>query len=572
MLPEINRLVEETVTLTGAAPPEVFEAAAPTLSESELTHGGGDRLYLVGLIGGKNVGKSALVNALVGHEITLRTAHGRGTEKAIAYVHEDQAPALRALLDREVPGRYELVTHRLAALSRQALLDLPDFDSHFEEHLDVTRRMLRHMLYPVWLQSIEKYADRQARDLLLKVTAGNPPQNLLFCLNKVDQLVAREGEAAAVELGEDYSRRIAEALKLPSPPRVWMISALHPDRWDLPALREQLGRQKSTEVVVQSRQMAVRRRGESLLEWFDGLRLPEQSQRLERLQRQAEEELTQRVGTPLIEGAIPRMMEDRALRWALADEVMGRRVGRWPIVNIFHVLLDPLFSGLRGRLPYGQHWRFEGARELVARHLGGPGLSVSSAVQTAFAQLQQASPQMSVLYRERRMWEPMPAELAAGELQHNLSSAVEHQRETVLTRLSGGMGPIGWLVRVVLTVGALIWFPIAQPILEAYLAEGTVTNLTLLVVQVFGVTYLLKNVGFLAVWYVLIWLALRWRTRQQVERWLDRWKAADPLNPELSLTGQVLEWMGGLLDPIRHTRERFEALIRQAERLRADVT
>jgi hypothetical protein len=571
MLPEINRLVEETVTLTGAAPPEVFAAAAPTLSETELTRAGGDQLYLVGLIGGKNVGKSALVNALVGHEITLRTAHGRGTEKVIAYVHEQQAPALRAWLEREVPGRYEMVTHRLEALSRQALLDLPDFDSHFEEHLDVTRRMLRHMLYPVWLQSVEKYADRQARDLLLKVTAGNPPQNFLFCLNKVDQLVAREGEAAAVELREDYSRRIAETLKLPSPPRVWMISALHPDRWDLPALREQLGRQKSTEVVVQSRQLAVRRRGESLLEWFDGLRLPEQSERLERLQRQAEEELTQRVGTPLIEGAIPRMMEDRTLRWALADEVMGRRVGRWPIVNIFHVLLDPLFSGLRGRLPYGQHWRFEGARELVARHLGGPGLSVPSAVQTAFAQLQQASPQMSVLYRERRMWEPMPAELAAGELQHNLSTAIEHQRETVLTRLSGGMGPIGWLVRVLLTVGALIWFPIAQPILEAYLAEGTVTNLTLLVVQVFGVTYLLKNVGFLAVWYVLIWLALRWRTRQQVERWLDRWKAADPLNPELSLTGQVLEWMGGLLDPIRHTRERFEALIRQAERLRAEV-
>lgn len=571
MLPEINRLVEETVTLTGAAPPEVFAAAAPTLSETELTRAGGDQLYLVGLIGGKNVGKSALVNALVGHEITLRTAHGRGTEKVIAYVHEQQAPALRALLEREVPGRYEMVTHRLEALSRQALLDLPDFDSHFEEHLDVTRRMLRHMLYPVWLQSVEKYADRQARDLLLKVTAGNPPQNFLFCLNKVDQLVAREGEGAAAELRDDYSRRIAEALKLPSPPRVWMISAIHPDRWDLPALREQLGRQKSTEVVVQSRQLAVRRRGESLLEWFDGLRLPEQSERLERLQRQAEEELTQRVGTPLIEGAIPRMMEDRALRWALADEVMGRRVGRWPIVNIFHVLLDPLFSGLRGRLPYGQHWRFEGARELVARHLGGPGLSVPSAVQTAFAQLQQASPQMSVLYRERRMWEPMPAELAAGELQHNLSTAVEHQRETVLTRLSGRRGPIGWLVRVLLTVGALIWFPIAQPILEAYLAEGTVTNLTLLIVQVFGVTYLLKNVGFLAVWYVLIWLALRWRTRQQVERWLDRWKSADPLNPELSLTGQVLEWMGGLLDPIRNTRERFEALIRQAERLRAEV-
>jgi len=47
--------------------------------------------------------------------------------------------------------------------------------------------MLRHMLFPIWMQSVEKYADRSP-ELLMKVAAGNAPANFVFCLNKVDQL------------------------------------------------------------------------------------------------------------------------------------------------------------------------------------------------------------------------------------------------------------------------------------------------------------------------------------------------------------------------------------------------
>ena len=48
--------------------------------------------------------------------------------------------------------------------------------------------MLRHMLFPVWMVSIEKYADRQPQEMLRKVAAGNAPENFVFCLNKVDQV------------------------------------------------------------------------------------------------------------------------------------------------------------------------------------------------------------------------------------------------------------------------------------------------------------------------------------------------------------------------------------------------
>jgi hypothetical protein len=66
--------------------------------------------------------------------------------------------------------------------------------------------MLRHMLFPVWVQSVEKYADLQPQKLLAAVTAGNDPANFLFALNKADQLASAD---AVEELRDDFAARIA---------------------------------------------------------------------------------------------------------------------------------------------------------------------------------------------------------------------------------------------------------------------------------------------------------------------------------------------------------------------------
>src|SRR5687768_4215344 len=189
MTPAVEQLVREAVELTGSAEPELLEDDAPVLTDEALAPAGpAGGFYLVGLIGGKEVGKSALVNALAGRPVTAITSHGPGTEVVVAYAHVSQEPALRALLEREVPGQYRIVTHEIGALERQVLLDLPDIDSHWQSHPVVTRAMLRHMLFPVWIVSIEKYADRQPQEMLRKVAAGNAPENFVFCLNKVDQV------------------------------------------------------------------------------------------------------------------------------------------------------------------------------------------------------------------------------------------------------------------------------------------------------------------------------------------------------------------------------------------------
>src|ERR1700728_1855260 len=79
---EAETLVRETMDAIGVSGPELLEDDSPTLA-AEQTGG----IYLVGLIGGKEGGKSALVNALAGAPITTETSHGPGTQMAVAYVH-----------------------------------------------------------------------------------------------------------------------------------------------------------------------------------------------------------------------------------------------------------------------------------------------------------------------------------------------------------------------------------------------------------------------------------------------------------------------------------------------------
>src|SRR3954468_8928540 len=460
MTPAVEQLVRETMELTGADTPMLLEGDAPVLSDEALAvasgEGRGGRgaddggFYLVGIIGGKDIGKSALVNALVGRDITAITSHGPGTEMVIAYAHRLQEAALRELLDREVTGRYRLVTHDTPALRRQVLLDLPDIDSHYESHVAVTRAMLRHMLFPVWMQSVEKYADLQPQQMLQRVAAGNDARNFVFCLNKADQL-DRNGRgpdastggggdlsasAEAQELREDCAARLAKALGLPAPPNVFLISAKFPDRYEFPKLQALLAQEKEESVVRQSKALAAKRQDRSLLDWLNRQNLTDRAERLGRLRVEAEELTAERLAVPLVERVAPKVAEDPANRAALADDILADRVARWPLVNLVHTIMAPLFvlvrtMGAKNVTP------LQGADALIEFHLKTHGWSPAGAVQTTFAQLRQSHPAVGTLYEHRRLWEELPSQQAGDDLCRRLVHAVERQRAAARERLAG---------------------------------------------------------------------------------------------------------------------------------------
>jgi len=560
---DTEQLVHETIELTGAAGPELLEEDSPALAGDQI---GG--IYLVGLIGGKEVGKSALVNALAGAAITDETSHGPGTQTAVAYVHRARQAEAAALLERAVPGKFRIVPHDVFKLGGQVLLDLPDIDSRFASHLEITRRMLRHMLFPIWIQSVEKYADVQPQNLLAKVAAGNDPGNFLFCLNKTDQVPAEQ----AGELREDFARRIGRVLALPVSPRVFMISARRPGDFDLPELSKLLSCEKSADALTQSRDLASRRRGRTLLAWLARQDLPERARRLGRLDDAAAELLNQRLGIPLVETVVPGMIDDPAYRMVMTDGVFARRVARWPIVNVLHALLSPLRMLIRENAAAGSF--FGGEEALVDSHLKIAGGSIATPLQSAFAQLYQSDPAVASLYAVKKLWEPMEAAMAETRLRQSLIETVRRQREVVLSRLSGRTGIVAPLFRILLTLGALAWFPFVQPVLHAVLtaksALGTVRDAAVLLVEVISAESLLKNAVFLIVWYLLIWSLLRWSTRRRVDRLLGRWKSAETADDSLNLTTRTFAWIDDLLEPIHKTRLASEGLARRVEAMKAE--
>ncbi|MBC8105856.1 MAG: GTPase domain-containing protein [Anaerolineae bacterium] len=550
MQTDIQQLVVDTIELTGVTAPKLLDADAPVLAPAPSN--APVSLYLVGLIGGKDVGKSSLVNALVGQTISAQSSFGEGTQSVIAYAHESAERELRSLLSREVPDRFSIITHRIDSLRRQVLLDLPDIDSHYTSHVQITRRMLRHMLFPLWIQSVEKYADQQPQALLAQVAEGNDPANFVFVLNKADQLVAREGQSAAEELRDDYARRIAGALKLSHSPVVHLISATHPQAFDLPKLRKALWDDRPATSVAASRGLADQRRYDTLIDWLDSQNLAARAARSTRLLRDAEELTAGRLAVPLLEEFLPQLTGDPSHRLAMIEPVMSKRLSRWPIVNVIQTSLSPLMALIRKNLsatptPMDSHAPTVGGRPL------------KTLVQTTFAQIRQTDPTIAELYGERKLWDDFPADMAANDLSHRINGAIARQREEAMRRIatSGPFSIIAAPLRWLLTIGALLWFPIIQPILQRVLAGQFVPSwreIASVIVPLLGATYLLHSAAFLVIWFGALWMVLRWDTHRRVNRLIARWTSAD-LDSDLSLSGQVVSWIDDLLEPLKR-RER----------------
>ena len=140
--------------------------------------------------------------------------------------------------------------------------------------------------------------------------------------------------------------------------------------------------------------------------------------------------------------------------------------------------------------------------------------------------------------------------------------------------IAGKSGIISPIVRWILTIGAVLWFPIVQPIL-AILAETSWTwgsiKIGVLLIKLFSAAYLLESAGFLLIYFLALWAILRWDTQRRVNKLIERWKATSSIDAPLSLSGQVMEWMDELLDPIRFHRDRIASLVERVEALRSEL-
>ncbi|MCK8600611.1 GTPase [Desulfoferrobacter suflitae] len=155
----------------------------------------------IGLLGGTGVGKSSIMNALAGSEISSTSHRRPHTNQVLIYHHE--ASFLPANLQQAaVPWRS--IKHQADSIRQILLCDLPDFDSLSTLHREHVNTFLEHLDVLVWITSPEKYADERFYQFLRHVPKAK--QNFYFVLNKADLLF----EGQPKEEGYDRLSRVTE--------------------------------------------------------------------------------------------------------------------------------------------------------------------------------------------------------------------------------------------------------------------------------------------------------------------------------------------------------------------------
>ena len=143
-----------------------------------------DPLFLYGIVGGKDVGKTSIINQLAGANISLDTdLLDEGTHIAVAYCHQQDRRALKKRFVREAGDRIKVVTHDRNELKNVVLMDFPDFDSRFLSHRDDVRRLRRYLQGLVWVTTPRKYGDYEFLNQLQSIAQSH--DNYIIILNKI---------------------------------------------------------------------------------------------------------------------------------------------------------------------------------------------------------------------------------------------------------------------------------------------------------------------------------------------------------------------------------------------------
>ena len=142
---------------------------------------------VVALVGGTGSGKSSLLNALAGDEITSVSALRPHTSVPFAWVPETAEPALHELLDGLG------ITKRMGQRSFPglALLDMTDVDSVEMVHRATVEALLPAVDGIVWVLDPSKYADPVLHDDFIRPLADSAGQ-FVFVLNQIDRIPAAD--------------------------------------------------------------------------------------------------------------------------------------------------------------------------------------------------------------------------------------------------------------------------------------------------------------------------------------------------------------------------------------------
>lgn len=575
-------------------PPALATGGARTLDDS---------LWIWGIIGGKEVGKSTLINALAGHDVAASTQRvGEGTFRPEAYLTADDRGALRERFATLGSASVGYHTGASAGMRNLVLVDLPDFDSLFTEHCAQVRRITAVLDGIIWITTPKKIGDLRAITEVRQVLKART--NFVYVVNKIDWLIGQSDQPPRRELDRcrDALRdQIEQCDPADGADRCFLISAKYRSDEAMldsiaksrgvdgsgyiaesngaltEAVRQVLGEfdvlketltttptaeaaeaDKNANVTYQSRRQA-----RQLLQHFQPRAV------LSRLDEAVttdalDEAVTRAFPSAYCNQLLHRQSADNALFVDWSTALFKNRIAHWPLLGLIAwpvTLLGPLFAGVARLIPRS-----------TARTVGDPfradGLSLDERAQAAHSAIRL---RLSTGCKSLDIDLPDPAALAEQFRADTESLATELRTAIIQPWLHKKPGLIGRLWRGILPPAVLLWFPIGQPILAAAL-QGlqvqTIFNLdlALLLVQAFSAANVLAGLGVSILILSGLVAAIYSGAARDTFAALDRLRDGSDATIAAPLQHSL---MRSLRDPIDAVRSQLSELTTMLERISA---
>jgi GTP-binding protein EngB required for normal cell division len=191
----LDRL-EEAIDAAAALGLDVAEAGAIRETARQRLGFPADA-YVLALAGGTGVGKSSLLNAIAGQEVSPAGVRRPTTGHPVAWVPAASRVELAPLLDWL--GVREVREHPGSGPGPVAVLDLPDLDSIAPEHRAQVDELLPRLDAVAWVADPEKYQDALFHEDYLQ-RWGTQLDRQIVVVNKADRIPASDGERLRKDL------------------------------------------------------------------------------------------------------------------------------------------------------------------------------------------------------------------------------------------------------------------------------------------------------------------------------------------------------------------------------------
>ncbi len=597
-------------------PPDALDAVNSALAEAfhvapmSLTIGAtramSDALVVCGILGGKDVGKSTLINALAQRDVSVDNEEvGEGTRRPMAYVHRDARPGVATRLAAiEAITPIDITEHDADVISNVVLIDLPDFDSEFADHHKQVKAIAPLLDRVLWVMTPRKVGDRVWAGMFRKVIKD--PDNVHCVLNKLDELLTDDdpfqgGNGHPAEaFWQSQHRWLADSLTsagcAQGDEHRFVIAAKYVPEDAFTARIAWLWNDVNWKQFNEDRD-AVARVAKFAREEFERLRAavmsPVSEEEATQI-KQANERVERRVNADAVRAhyhldetidllgaacdpgyqqsllnaefgpaycaAVGARLYHRLPSSAdLAHELLERRVAEWPVLNVVYRLF--------GWLPRLLGRRYSAAAEAAPDDVGedafridGVGLAERIAVLRARLFDEQSVAAERLHIAEDR---PLTTELAA-QAGAALAELQKQTRDRFLDAVRVDQAPPKRWQRIAIWA-VLIWFPLAQPILEGVLqvasVEGAFSVLQGLyrVVAALGATKLLTGLALVTAVFVVMLTVMFTRALRDVRTARDAQSTDSPLADEVD--GILLrEVLAPMMAPLRSARDRLSEL------------